>query len=83
MFYYNEENKGEYTNNEKLAKLMVKEGKWKEYVKSDEPFIMQSDGSGYVKKSQYVEPKKNNTPTIEERLETLEKQVARLLNNEK
>jgi polyhydroxyalkanoate synthesis regulator phasin len=83
MFYYNEENKGEYTNNEKLAKLMVKEGKWKEYIKSDEPFIMQTDGSGYVKKSRYVEPQKNNTPTIEERLETLEKQVARLLNNEK
>lgn len=83
MYYYNKDNKCEYTNSEKLAKLMVKDGKWKEYGEITEPYVMQADGSGYVKKSKYIEPQKDNTPTIEERLEALEKQVAKLIKNEK
>jgi polyhydroxyalkanoate synthesis regulator phasin len=83
MFYYNKENKGEYTNNKKLAQLRVREGKWESYGESEEEYIMQSDNSGYVKKSKYVEPQKDNAPTLAERVEALEKQVAKLTNNEK
>ena len=71
MFYYNTENLGEYTNNEKLAQLMVKEGKWTNYGISEEPYVMQSDNSGYVPKSEYIEPTIESTPTVEERIEKL------------
>ena len=71
MFYYNTENLGEYTNNEKLAQLMVKQGKWANYGTSEEPYMMQSDNSGYVPKSEYIEPTIEPTPTVEERIEKL------------
>ena len=54
--YYNKENKGEYTNNEKLAKLKVERGEWKEYGETEDEIVMQGDNSGYVFKSEHIEP---------------------------
>ena len=71
MFYYNTVNKGEFTNNEKLAQLMVSQGKWSAYRKSKEPYVMQGDGSGYVQQSKYIAPKVEPTQTIEERIDEL------------
>ena len=56
MLYYNKENKGEYTNNEKLARLKVKRGEWKEYGETEDEIVMQGDNSGYVFKTEYIEP---------------------------
>ena len=76
MFYYNTENVGEYTNNEKLAQLMVREGKWAEYGTSEEKYVMQSDGSGYVLESEYIEPSVEPVPTVDERIDELTSMVA-------
>ena len=74
MFYYNINNKGHYTNNKKLAELKVKTGEWADLGESEEEFVMQSDGSGYVLRSEYIPIKEevDNTPSIEERVNILE-----------
>ena len=74
MFYYNISNKGYYTNNKRLAELKVKTGEWADFGESEEEFVMQSDGSGYVPKSEYIpiEEEVDNTPSIEERVNILE-----------
>lgn len=80
MIYYNVNNKGEYTNNEKLAQLKVKNGDWENYGKSDEEFVMQSDNSGYVKKSEYIEPpKKPEPPSLEQQVAEMQEAILTLM----
>lgn len=55
MLFFNTANKGNYTNNEKLAKLKVERGEWESYGKTEEEIVMQGDNSGYVFKSEYIE----------------------------
>ena len=74
MIFYNINSKGYYTNNKKLAELKVKTGEWADFGESEEEFVMQSDGSGYVPRSEYIsiDEEVDNTPPIEERVNILE-----------
>lgn len=81
--YYNISNKGEYTNNEKLAQLKVRQGDWEDFGESDEEFVMQSDGSGYVKKSEYIEPELPPAPpSTEEQIAEIQETLLALMGME-
>lgn len=54
MLYYNINNLGDYTNNEKLAKLKVKYGEWEDYGFTDEEIIIQDDNFEYVLKTNFI-----------------------------
>lgn len=54
---------GRFTNNEKLAKLMVANGEWSTYKSTEEEIVMQGDGSGYCLKSEYHLPLANVVET--------------------
>ena len=78
--YYNINNLGEYTNNLKLAQLKVRQGDWENFGESDEEFVMQSDGSGYVKKSEYIEQKLPPTPpSTEEQIAEIQETLLTLM----
>ncbi len=78
--YYNINNLGEYTNNLKLAQLKVRQGDWENFGESDEEFVMQSDGSGYVKKSEYIEQELLPTPpSTEEQIAEIQETLLTLM----
>lgn len=79
MIYYNTDNKGEFTNNKRLAELKVKQGAWKEFGESEEEFVMQSDGSDYVPKSEYIEIKHPDVISLEERIADLEEALIEIM----
>lgn len=81
--YYNINNLGEYTNNLKLAQLKVRQGDWEDFGESDEEFVMQSDGSGYVKKSEYIEPELSPAPpSTEEQIAEIQETLLALMGME-
>ena len=79
MIYYNIDNKGEFTNNKRLAELKVKQGAWKEFGESEEEFVMQSDRSDYVPKSEYIEIKRPAVISLEERIADLEEALIEIM----